>query len=438
MEKTIRNTGISNSKKHFVNVSLILFLAFFGRSQEAYNNCAQALEICPGVPVQVNNIDANATVCVPCEDNFSSCIPPNNSIWMKFRTNAAGGAVQVDFTNPVFQINPGQDVRMQATILFAGAPCDGTTYVIQDCFLNAPGNFSLSANLLPLTTYYVAMDGSMNGTGITIPAEFTVDVSLSGPGVEHPATPSINMDFSGNYCKNQMATFVAHLDNCPDSAAYEWFINDVLVAVTQDSIFQTAVLNNNDVVSVSNSCYGLCTVHPVYATPPLFVFDFVVDAGPDFKINYGTNVGLVGTTDAEDFYWSPPHSLSNPTILDPVAFPTETTTYYLTGELNGCSKTDAMTVTVGVTLEITNTFTPNEDGSNDTWEIPGLLNYPNCFVQIFDRWGQQVYNATGYNEKKAWDGTKSGKKLNEGVYYYTIELRDGSDDVLTGYLNLIR
>lgn len=438
LEKTIENTGFFTFKMLFVNVSLILFFAFFAQAQEVYNNCNQALEICPDIPVQVNNIDANATVCIPCDDNFTSCFPPNNTIWMKFTTNSTGGFVQVDFTDAVFESSPGQDVRIQGAMVFAGAPCDGTTYVMQgNCILNVATDFTISANLLPSTTYYITLDGSMNGPGIIKAAEFTLNVLLSGPGVER-VVPGITVDFDGFYCKNEIATFVAHLDNCPDSTEYRWFINDTLVGVTQDSIFDTNKLKNGDVLSVSNSCFSECVVYPVSVTPPLFVFDFVVDAGPDFKINYGQSVGLVGTTDAPVFHWSPPNLLSNPEILDPVAYPKETTTYYLTGELNGCSKTDAMTVTVGTTLEITNTFTPNEDGSNDTWEIPGLLNYPNCFVQIFDRWGQQVYNATGYNDKKAWDGTKNGKELNEGVYYFTIELRDGSEDVLSGYLNLVR
>ncbi len=438
MKKTNRNTGFFTPQMLFVNVSLILFSTLFARAQESYNQCSQALEICPGVSFQVNNIDANITFCVPCDDNFSGCFTPNNTIWMKFTTNSNGGFTQVDFSNLVFESAPGQDSEAQATILRANAPCDATTYALQgNCVTNATGNFTLSANLAPNTTYYIAANGAKNGPGITQAAEFTADVLLSGPGVDR-IVPLIVADFLGFYCKNEIATFIAHLSNCPDSSEYRWFINDTLVGVTQDSIFQTNVLKNGDVLSVSNSCFSQCPVQPVSVTPPLFVFDFLVDAGPDFKINYGSSVGLVGTTDASSFFWSPASLLSNPSILDPVAYPKETTTYYLTGELNGCTKTDAVTVTVGLTLEVTNTFSPNDDGSNDTWEIPGLLNYPNCFVQIFDRWGQQVYSATGYNEKKAWDGNKSGKAMNEGVYYYTIELRDGSEDVLTGYLNLIR
>lgn len=438
LEKTIRNTGHFELKLLFVNVSLILFCAFFGRSQESYNQCSQALEICPLVPVQVNNRDANITFCAPCDDNFSTCFTPNNTIWMKFTTNSSGGFTQIDFSNLVFESSPGQDTEAQATILRANAPCDATTYSLQgNCVTNATGNFTLTANLTANTTYYVVANGAKNGPGIAKAAEFSADVLLSGAGVVRP-TPTIIADFEGFYCKNQIATFVAHLDNCPDSTEYRWFINDTLVGVTQDSIFQTSVLKNGDVLSVSNSCFTQCTVNPVSSTPPLFVFGFNVDAGPDQQIAYGESVQLAGTTDADVFHWSPAGLVSSPLILDPVAYPEVTTTYYLTGEMNNCLITDAVTVTVGLTLELTNTFTPNEDGNNDTWQIPGLINYPNCFVQIFDRWGQQVYSATGYNDKKAWDGKKSGKELNEGVYYYTIELRDGSEDVLSGYLNLVR
>ena len=438
MDKSTINRDIFRIKKHFVNVSLILFWGFFVRAQESYNQCSQALEICPGVPAQVNNIDANVTFCTPCDDNFSTCFTPNNTIWLKFTTNSDGGFTQLDFSNLVFENTPGQDTEAQATIIRANSPCDATTYLMQgNCVTNAAGNFNLSANLLPSTTYYVVLNGARNGPGITQAAEFTVDVLLSGPGVDR-IVPSITVDFNASYCYGQIATFTAHLDDCPNSSDYQWFLNGQLIGVTQDSVFQTSVLKNGDVLSVSSSCFTQCPVFPLSATPPLNVLEFNVDAGPDQQIAYGTSAQLSGATDSPVFYWTPGTQLSSTTILNPVASPLSTTTYFLTGEMNGCVITDAVTVTVGLNLEITNTFSPNSDGSNDTWEIPGLLNYPNCFVLIYDRWGQQVFSTTGYNDKKAWDGKKSGKELAEGTYFYVIELRDGSGEKLSGYLNLIR
>lgn len=74
--------------------------------------------------------------------------------------------------------------------------------------------------------------------------------------------------------------------------------------------------------------------------------------------------------------------------------PDETTTYFLEATDNICTFSDQATVFVQKDLEITNTFpTPNGDGSNDTWYI-GLELYPDCLVQIIDRWGQEVFQTT--------------------------------------------
>lgn len=71
---------------------------------------------------------------------------------------------------------------------------------------------------------------------------------------------------------------------------------------------------------------------------------------------------------------------------------------------------------------IPNTFTPNGDGVNDKWNIPGLDTYPKCTVSIYNRNGQQVFYSIGYT--KEWDGTINGLKLPIGTYYYLIDLKN--------------
>ena len=66
---------------------------------------------------------------------------------------------------------------------------------------------------------------------------------------------------------------------------------------------------------------------------------------------------------------------------------------------------------------IPNTFTPNGDGTNDTWgpiDIPAGCSWE---VHIFNRWGQHIQSLNPAATR--WDGTYQGKKLPVGVYYYT-------------------
>jgi len=84
-------------------------------------------------------------------------------------------------------------------------------------------------------------------------------------------------------------------------------------------------------------------------------------------------------------------------------------------------------------LQIPNVFTPNGDGVNDTFTIPQLPNYPNNEIIIFNRWGNSVYQKTGYLND--W----TGEGLNEGTYFYILKVRVlDKVEVYKGYITLLR
>ncbi|HZY38475.1 MAG TPA: gliding motility-associated C-terminal domain-containing protein [Mucilaginibacter sp.] len=86
-------------------------------------------------------------------------------------------------------------------------------------------------------------------------------------------------------------------------------------------------------------------------------------------------------------------------------------------------------------LVVPNAFTPNGDGVNDTWNIQYLNLYGNCSVNVFTRWGQNVYSSLGYGAP--WDGTYKGAVLPSGTYYYVINFKNGLSP-LSGYVAIIR
>ena len=86
-------------------------------------------------------------------------------------------------------------------------------------------------------------------------------------------------------------------------------------------------------------------------------------------------------------------------------------------------------------LLIPNAFTPNGDGINDIWNIKYLDYYPNCTVNIFTRYGENVYQSVSY--PIPWDGRYKGSALPTGVYYYIINLKNGTG-LLSGNVTIIR
>lgn len=70
-------------------------------------------------------------------------------------------------------------------------------------------------------------------------------------------------------------------------------------------------------------------------------------------------------------------------------------------------------------IQFPNALTPNGDGSNDVFYIGNIWLYPNNHLIIYNRWGNKVYEATGYFNQ--WDGTRDGELLPQATYYYVLE-----------------
>lgn len=95
---------------------------------------------------------------------------------------------------------------------------------------------------------------------------------------------------------------------------------------------------------------------------------------------------------------------------------------------------------VPLEFEIPQGFSPNGDGINDVFIIPGLNElYPKNSIQIFNRWGAEVLSAAPYNNDwagKAETGLNAGEELPVGTYWYILELGDRTEPIMDFiYLN---
>jgi gliding motility-associated-like protein len=101
-----------------------------------------------------------------------------------------------------------------------------------------------------------------------------------------------------------------------------------------------------------------------------------------------------------------------------------------------CETTQAVNVIIiDPPIIAPNAFSPNNDGVNDSWQIPLLSFYPDCTVEIFNRAGQSVYKSTGYS--KPWDAMHNGKLLAIGTYYYIIKL-SATKAPVSGSVTIVR
>ena len=85
---------------------------------------------------------------------------------------------------------------------------------------------------------------------------------------------------------------------------------------------------------------------------------------------------------------------------------------------------------------ITDFFSPNGDGFNDTWQVKEIERYSNNRVWIFVRTGKQIFSANPYMNN--WSGEYNGSPVPSGSYYYRIDL-DGNGNIdFEGWLYLSR
>lgn len=164
----------------------------------------------------------------------------------------------------------------------------------------------------------------------------------------------------------------------------------------------------------------------------------VVNAGPDKFVLQGGTAVLNGSATGTglSYVWTPITGLNNPAVVQPIVSPTDDLTYTLTvTSSDGCTASDQVFVKLLKTPTIPNTFSPNGDGVHDKWEILYLESYPGCTVEIYNRYGQLVFQSKGYS--RPWDGTFKGKDLPAGTYYYIIDPKNGRKQ-MAGFVDIIR
>ncbi|HRE73539.1 MAG TPA: gliding motility-associated C-terminal domain-containing protein [Flavobacteriales bacterium] len=232
-------------------------------------------------------------------------------------------------------------------------------------------------------------------------------------------------------CSYDAVTFTATQNGCTGTANYQWLINGAPFATNTTGVI-SSTFASDVTVSVNMSCTDPCSSTASSNAIDLDIIEVNANAGADQIIAPGQTAVLSGSGGGT-YNWTPTSSLSNSTSATTFATPGNTTVYTLTVTDNGCFDQDQVVVYVVDPISIPNTFTPNGDGTNDTWQIQNIENFPNARVTVYDRWGQKVFNRQGYSNNNAWDGTNKGMKIPAGVYYYVIDLNTGSDDENSQY-----
>lgn len=173
---------------------------------------------------------------------------------------------------------------------------------------------------------------------------------------------------------------------------------------------------------------------------------------PDLILNQDTTIFLgdalqivTGESCSNSPSWTPIDGVDNPSVLDPILAPSESTTYTLNLPGGTCSTQDVINVNVidideldCTELLLPNAFTPNGDNLNDDFGISNefIIDELERF-DIYDRWGEKVFSTVNKNTK--WDATFKGKAVNPAMFLYVIGYTCKDEDyVKSGNISVLR
>jgi len=235
------------------------------------------------------------------------------------------------------------------------------------------------------------------------------------------------------------AIFFTDSTNSMDGITQQWFwdMDDGSTRNTQNVLYIYAVDQTYNVSLYTINSHG-CKSDVL--TKPITVHPYpIVDAGPDRVMLEGGTITMQATAIGNNlqYLWTPSTYLDNPAILKPKVVDAKFDVLYNLAVTapGGCTTADQVFIDVLKIPVIPNTFSPNNDGINDFWDIRYLDEYSNQHTQVFTRTGQKVFESRG--RYMAWNGMYKGNPVPMDTYYYIIEPGYGREP-FTGYVTIIR
>lgn len=276
------------------------------------NGCSATASVAVNVNNVVAAVSPNTSICA------GSSTPLQASGGTSYLWSPASGLSNPNIANPI--ASPAQTTTYTVTVTNNGCSATAQVTVTVNTVLA-----SVSQN----TTICQGASAQLNASGGTS-YQWTPATGLNNPNIQNPIASPL-----------QTTTYT------------------VIVSINQCSATAQVTVNVNNVNA---------------------------NAGEDVTICPGATAQLQASGGGT-YQWSPSSGLNNSGIANPVASPSQTTTYTVTVTNNGCSATDAVTVNVS---QITATVSPNQSicagntvqlnasgGTNYQWTPSTGLSNPN-------------------------------------------------------------
>ncbi|MES2556021.1 MAG: gliding motility-associated C-terminal domain-containing protein [Bacteroidota bacterium] len=419
--------SVSNDTLICQNGTASLVASAIGGVTYTYN-WSHSPSLLPNQPV--NPLAATTYTVVAVNQNGCASLPATIDVTVRPPLSAT--------ITPTQSVCPGYP----ATISVNGSGGIGQpyNYTWSTGFVQNGVSSSITESPLVTTVYTVTVDDACESTPFVINTQITaLPVPIPLIAVDEPV-------------KCEPALFILTNQTDPAmSAANYWRISDGQEFFNTDLISPEAlyagVYDVQLIVTSPDGCIDSTTFVDYLNVHSKPIADF--KWSPDPVTMFNTVVTLTNYSFGADTYeWSvnggTPGASTNTDMV--TVFPDGITGYYdvtlISTSYLGCKDTAIRTIPVmpEVLIYVPNTFTPDGDEFNQTWQIhmEGVDRY-NFEVMVFNRWGEVVWES--HNIDAEWDGTYHGEIVKNGSYTWVIRAKDILSDkklVYQGTVNVNR
>ncbi len=197
--------------------------------------------------------------------------------------------------------------------------------------------------------------------------------------------------------------------------------------VSNNTPFSPTVTTNYEVIGTDgNGCSGKDSILVSVNNPPSIAFNSIL---PDCEggVSGSINVSVTGSSPFT-YQWSNGSNTQNLLNVSAGNYGVTVT------DANDCSSDANFNLQDGEgdCLIVPTGFSPNGDNENDKWNIIGIEQFTKNQVQVFNRWGQTVFESNGTAVN--WDGSYQDKQLPVADYYFVVDL--GNGQIFNGTLTI--
>jgi gliding motility-associated-like protein len=205
------------------------------------------------------------------------------------------------------------------------------------------------------------------------------------------------------------------------NATFQWTgPNDFTSSDQNVSIENSTGINSGTytVVATLNGCQTTSSIEVIVKPSP----EFTIDSG---CLNGVYMVTVIPTNESfdpilVDYSWTGPNGYTN--TINPISLLGFSPGDYSVTVTNSDDCSSTQTTNVLTTFcTIPNVITPNEDGSNDDFDLSGLAI---AKIEIYSRWGRLVYEQSNYTNQ--WHGQNmDDQRLPDSTYFYLVQMQTG-------------